>query len=213
MKVIRQLKIKTASVCTNANHSNQTKGDRLMDGKSRNLVKFFVFALFSVMFILSGCQKEAPFYPSQEGLVTRTSEQLTFLTSKTRRLNKLFTSQQWITVQNGGVVENGDSLSGYSSLTFQPGAVPQDTLIVFEWDSQGYISDLAPHGIVFNHPVVLKLSYKDADLSGVVEDSLKIWYYNEANAIWELVGGEVDKIEKTVMTEIQHFSRYGIAAD
>ncbi len=185
-----------------------------MDGKFKKSLKLLLAALLSTVMILVGCQEETPFTPSQtSGGVTRSTNELTFLTSKTARLNKLFTTQQFITVAQGGLIESGDSLSGYSSLSFKPGDLPQDTTIFFEWDSQGYISELGPHGIFFNSPVALKLSYKDADLTNVIEDSLRIWYYNDVTDLWELVGGTVNKTDKYVEGYIEHFSRYAIGAD
>lgn len=185
-----------------------------MDGKFKNSLRLLIAALLSTVIILVGCQKEMPFTPSQTGgVVTRSTHELTFLKSKTARLNKLFTAQQLITVAQGGIIETGDSLSGYSSLIFKPGDLPQDTIIFIEWDSQGYISELGPHGIVFNSPVALKLSYKDVDLTNVIEDSLKIWYYNDVTDLWELVGGTVNKTEKYVTGYIGHFSRYALGAE
>ncbi len=159
------------------------------------------------------CQEENPLAPLSAGKNLKKSSELTFLKSKRRGFNKTFSIDQFISAADGGMIVTGDDTSGYSSLFFQPGDLSQDTLITFSWDSQGYITDLAPHGIVFNNPVEIQLSYKDADLSQVNEDSLQIWYYNEPGDAWELIGGAVNKVDKQVEGYIEHFSRYAIAAE
>jgi Ni,Fe-hydrogenase I large subunit len=180
------------------------------------IVKALV-ALFLAVLILVGCQKD-PYSNSNESPVDqpkiyRTAEQLKFLTSKIKRLNKSFSTQQFITKAQGGTITAGDDTSGYSSLYFKRGDVPQDTLITFKWDSQGYITDLFPHGIVFNSPVEIILSYKHADLTGIDESKLHIWYYDENVNKWELIGGKVDTTNKVIKGYIHHFSRYAVASD
>ncbi|GAB4333092.1 MAG: hypothetical protein Kow0037_11240 [Calditrichia bacterium] len=137
-------------------------------------------------------------------------EQMRFLHSQTQSLEKPFYIEKWVTRKDGGVLLNGNPANGYSYLYFYSYALPQDTLIQFSWDSQGYVTDLAPHGIQFQNTVYLRLSYKDADLSNINEDNLRIWYYNEHYQMWELIGGYVNKTDKYVIAPIQHFSRYAI---
>ncbi len=197
----------------NHHHYSQRNGDIIMNGILKKSFKLLSICLLMLILALVGCQKETPFEPPSDNLVMRSSTQLTFLQAKTQRLNKFFSSQQLITAAQGGTMVSGDEVSGFSSLDFLAGAVPQDTTIIFDWDSQGFISDLFPHGIVFNSPVTLKLSYKDADLTGVNEDSLKIWYYHAGTDSWELIGGTVNKTDKYVEVTITHFSRYALASD
>jgi hypothetical protein len=177
-------------------------------------------AFFLALLLLVGCQKD-PYAISNESNETtmsqpktyRRADQLKFLTSKINRLNKRFSTQQFITNAVGGNIIAGDDTSGYSALYFKPGDVPQDTLITFNWDSHGYITDLFPHGIVFNTPVKIELSYKHADLTGIDESRLKIWYYDESINKWELIGGEVDTTQKVISGYIHHFSRYSVASE
>lgn len=205
--------VNSSSSKTNHKSHNQRNGDIIMKGIFNKPFKLLSACLLTLILALVGCQKETPFSPTSEDSFMRPSSQLTFLQSKTQRLNKFFSSSQLITVAQGGIMTSGDNASGFSSLDFQPGAVPQDTIINFDWDSQGYVSDLSPHGIVFNNPVTMRLSYKDADLTGVNEDSLKIWYYHSGTDSWELIGGTVNKTEKYVEVIITHFSRYALASD
>lgn len=68
-----------------------------------------------------------------------------------------------------------------------------------------------PHGLQFRVPAKLELSYKAADLGGVIEQNLRVFYYNERSGVWELIGGKVDIKKKVIRVAIHHFSRYAIA--
>lgn len=190
--------------------SNKQKGDLVMKPRKQFLKWIILTALFVALLIPFGCEKQSPFQPVSRNKVIRETSQIHFLKSKHPGFAKTFRKVQWITVANGGTITVGDDSSGYSDISFLSGDLDQDTLITFGWDSEGYISELSPHGIEFNNPVALRLSYKDADLSGVVEDSLRIWYYHEGSDVWELIGGTVNKTEKRVEGYINHFSRYAI---
>jgi hypothetical protein len=187
--------------------------------QGRKLLKYAGLIVLA-MLVMVGCQKD-PLGVSSESNDTvinqhktyRRADQLKFLTSKINRLDKRFSSHQLITKAQGGNIIAGDDTSGYSALYFKPGDVPQDTMITFNWDSNGYITDLFPHGIVFNSPVEIELSYKHADLTGIDESRLKIWYYDESIDKWELIGGEVDTTQKVISGYIHHFSRYAVASE
>jgi len=62
-----------------------------------------------------------------------------------------------------------------------------------------------------NKPVKIELSYKTADLTGIDENILGVYYFNEETDLWEFVGGEVDKKGKKVTAYLNHFSRYAVA--
>ena len=184
-----------------------------MKGYRTKSFQVFLIALLTVTVGFFGCQKEMPLTPESNLQNTHSTNQLTFLSSKSMRLEKAFSSQELITVAAGGTMTAGDDSSGYSSLFFKPGDLSNDATITFNGDSQGYITDLDPHGISFNTPVEIYLSYKDADLTQVNEDSLHIWYYNDNTTNWELVGGTVNKVDKRVEGFINHFSRYAVASE
>jgi hypothetical protein len=180
-------------------------------GRLTRMFSFRNLALvFAALLLMIGCETQSPVSPSPVAKIVRSTDQMKFLHAKTIRFEKEFRADQLITASDGGTISVGDDISGVSTIQFQPGDLNDDRLISFGWDSQGYVTELGPHGLVFNHPVELDLSYKDADLTGVDEDNLKIWYYNEGNDNWELIGGTVDKTAKRVEGTILHFSRYAI---
>ena len=59
----------------------------------------------------------------------------------------------------------------------------------------------------------MRLSYKDADLGEIEEDSLRIWYYDEINEFWEVIGSDVNKEAKYVQGYTTHFSRYAVGSE
>jgi len=139
------------------------------------------------------------------------------LKSKNPSLNKVFQKTKKIG-HEGGTIKVGDEAHGKSNLVIPKNAIDKGdkVLLTFWWKSTGFLeggSDFSPHGTLFNEPVQLELSYKDADLTGVNEDDLEIRYYNEGTGQWEFIGNEVDKNKKVVRGYTDHFSRYAIGAE
>ena len=177
------------------------------------VLQLLLFSLSGIILSNLGCESNAPNSPSTDVVKIRSTGQLQFLKPQKIRFNKGFQEKQNISASNGGTILVGDEISGFSSINFKSGDLNYDAVITFGWDSQGYFTRLSPHGIQFNNPVRLVLSYKDADLTNVDENNIQIWYYNDLNNSWELIGGEVNKDEKQVEGYIWHFSKYALADD
>ena len=131
-------------------------------------------------------------------------------------LGKRFSKAKLITVKRGGLIRVGGRTHGKSVLDFKPGDVSQDVTVQFEWESTGFLeggAQFSPHGTTFNNPVKIRLSYKDADLGDVEEEDLRIWYLNETEGVWELIGDNVHKDKKYVEGYINHFSRYALGSE
>ncbi len=130
-----------------------------------------------------------------------------------------FSEKKKIKAKRGGIIEVGDRRHGISTITFKKNDLPKDMTIEFTWMSggtfEGMLNNLefGPHGLIFNNPVEVALSYKEADLKGFKEKELRIFYYNEDTGLWEYIGGEVDEKEKQVIAFLDHFSRYALGAD
>lgn len=126
-------------------------------------------------------------------------------------------AKKLIKEDKGGKVEVGDKNSGKSKLDFDKYSLPHDVTIAFEWAPANSVigmlnnMEFGPHGLQFNVPVECELSYEMADLTGVPEDSLRIFYFNDTTSMWELIGGTVDKDKKLVRVLLNHFSRYAVA--
>ncbi len=68
---------------------------------------------------------------------------------------------------------------------------------------------LYPEDLKFNKPVTLTLSYQGIyDLEGKNEDTLKVAWYDGYE--WRVVGGKLNKEEKTISTKITHLGYYGL---
>ena len=177
-----------------------------------NKLMTFVAGL-SFIFTLSSCENSSPVQINSTKVQEPTAEELTFLKSRNPFLGKIFKRRQLITVTDGGILKVGDHSTGISGIKFNPGDLSADLNVGFWWDSNRFEVEFSPHGSIFNNPVLIRLSYKDADLTGIDEDSLKIWYYDEEEGIWELIGQELNKELKYIKGTITHFSRYAIAAN
>jgi len=186
-------------------------------------------AAFSIVLILNfaACTNESPLSSQQSETVKEVvqsnigpvrllqveEKELTLMKGKT------FSKTKKIKAKHGGTIEVGDRRYGKSKITFKENDLPEDLTITFEWVSGGTFegklndAEFGPHGLVFNSPVEVQLSYKKADLQGFNEKDLKLFYYNEETELWELIGGEVDEKKKIVIAFLDHFSRYAIGAE
>jgi hypothetical protein len=61
---------------------------------------------------------------------------------------------------------------------------------------------------VFNTPATLTLAYTDAELGGVPEANLRIFWHDGFQ--WRYVGGAVDASKNTVTAQISHLSTYAL---
>ena len=70
--------------------------------------------------------------------------------------------------------------------------------------------DMGPHGTQFNSPVSLVFYYGNADLTGVIEANLQVYYYDPSTEIFEMIPTTVDPVNKIVIGYTDHFSRYAL---
>ncbi|MGF7058904.1 S8 family serine peptidase [Brassicibacter mesophilus] len=64
----------------------------------------------------------------------------------------------------------------------------------------------------FNKPVKVKMKYNKSKLDCIDEELLGVYTLNEKTDTWEYVGGKVDKKNRVVEVELNHFSKYTIMA-
>ena len=99
------------------------------------------------------------------------------------------------------------------TLDVPAGAVPNDTLFsIFIPDDEIFFNEFGTHGLVFDVPVTVTMSYRDADLSDVDETTIRIAWHNGDGA-WEDVECELDMVNQTVTAQLAHFSAYGLISD
>jgi hypothetical protein len=103
---------------------------------------------------------------------------------------------------------------GYSSISFPAGFLTDrdSVLISFSYTDVGHVT-FGPSGLHFEQPVVVAISYNNADLTDFNEDAICVWYDLESSEEWEYIGGEVDKVNKVVKGDLWHFSDYSLGED
>lgn len=65
-------------------------------------------------------------------------------------------------------------------------------------------------GLNLQQAVTVTLSYSAADMTGINEDRLDVYYYNESKKTWTPMKGTVDKDKNTITFTTTHFSKYAI---
>ena len=89
----------------------------------------------------------------------------------------------------------------------QPRALPSNGVLVSD------VFSLKPDGATFDPPIPISLPYDIAGLpSGVDEAALSIAVFDAGIQDWILLPSEVDSEQHVIVTEVSHFSEFGIVA-
>lgn len=100
------------------------------------------------------------------------------------------------------------------TLTVPAGAVPNDTTFSIRIpDINSFYNEFGTDGLVFTEPVTVTMSYRDADLSGIVEEHIRIAWQNPKTGAFESMACSVDTVNKTVTGKLYHFSAYALISD
>ncbi len=190
---------------------NKGRIDMRLNKRFRKLTTLILASI--IIMSLLGCTQNTAVEPIFTESGKRQTSEITFLQSKNPRLSKVFNTSQLVTAASGGTVQIGDEATGISSITFAAGDLSNDLTVEFWWNSQNFEAEFGPQGSTFNNPVVIRLSYKDADLGNIDEEDLRIWSYDENDDMWEPVGQVVNTVEKYVEGTTPHFSQYAIGSE
>ncbi len=118
-------------------------------------------------------------------------------------------AEQVISASEGGTLTLLDVV-----LDIPAGAVPQDTVFSITIpDDEIFYNEFGTDGLTFDKPVTVTMSYRNADLSGINESTIRIGYLNERTGVWQDMVGTLDRVNKTVTAELYHFSAYGLISD
>jgi hypothetical protein len=71
----------------------------------------------------------------------------------------------------------------------------------------GEIYEISPSGTRFAKPVTITLKYDSTKLEGIQEDTLAIYYLDEQKN-WVKLPSSVDKANRTVSAQVDHFSKF-----
>ncbi|MEE9443325.1 MAG: hypothetical protein V3V99_11740 [candidate division Zixibacteria bacterium] len=117
-------------------------------------------------------------------------------------------TEKAISAKEGGRIELYDV-----ALDIPPGAIDNDTLFSIDIpDAEIFYNEFGTHGLVFNKPVTVTMSYRDANLNGIDESTIRIVYINRNGNFVEM-DCEIDFERKIVVGQLYHFSAYGLISD
>lgn len=172
--------------------------------------KVFLGAALAGLAAVWGCS-HAPTAPSNSGseepLVLRRASRANHGAEGASPVNLVV--EQVISSSTGGSLSLLDV-----SLQIPPGAVPNDTLFSITIpDDQVFYNEFGTHGLVFNVPVTVTMSYRDADLTGIDESTITVAWHNGDSGQWEAIACVLDQVNKTVTGQLNHFSAYGLISD
>ncbi len=99
-------------------------------------------------------------------------------------------------------------------LIVPPLAVNNDTLYSISIpDPTLFYNDFGTDGLHFNSPVTVIMSYRDANLTGISETTIRLAWFDTYYQAWQSMPCKVDFINKTVTGQLSHFSSYGLISD
>ncbi len=110
--------------------------------------------------------------------------------------------------------EGGTLILNDVELYFPPKALANDTLISIDIpDMSVFANNFGTNGLVFNVPVRVTMSYRDADLTGITETNIKMAWFNDRTGTWDIIDCKLDSVNKRVIANVYHFSAYGLISD
>lgn len=72
-------------------------------------------------------------------------------------------------------------------------------------DAEGNSADITP-----DRPMRLAMSYAGEEVTEDEENKLVVFWYNEDESVWELIGGKVNRNKQTVEWDAEHYSKYAL---
>lgn len=175
--------------------------------KRKHLWKAGIAMALVLLFVAVGCS-DNPLINKPKGeprLLTRAID----LNSGISQSTADFHVEKLISAQYGGVVSLLDV-----QISVPPAALEKD--VVFDIaipDITVFFNEFGPSGVAFKKPVTVVMSYRNADLNGVDESTIRIGYYNPEADSFEDVICEVDHLNKVVRGQLNHFSAYALISD
>jgi|WetSurMetagenome_2_1015567.scaffolds.fasta_scaffold479468_1 hypothetical protein len=178
-----------------------------MSRRSYQQVSIFVLALLALAgMIVSGCSRS----PLESGTTAQPTvlKRAAAASASLTPGSELFT-EAVIASAAGGQLQLLDV-----TLTVPAGAVPNDTTFSIRIpDINSFYNEFGADGLVFAEPVTVSMSYRDADLSGVSEEHIRIAWQNPKTGAFESMACSVDTVNKTVTGKLYHFSAYALISD
>ncbi|MCP4566215.1 MAG: hypothetical protein GY841_01405 [FCB group bacterium] len=172
---------------------------------NRLSVKIGALLVFAIV-IFSGCSTN----PTNPDVTQNEPRLLTRTTAFSKTLGDAdMYVEGVIPTKEGGRLELFDVV-----MDVPAGAVKNDTLFSITIpDVNVFYNEFGTDGLVFDKPVMVTMSYRGADLSGINESSIKIAWLNESTGQFVVIPCTIDFENQVVIAELNHFSAYGLITD
>lgn len=165
--------------------------------------------LIVIMLVLTGCSQSPVSINNEESQPVLLKRSASY--AKELNLSPVndFHCEQVISAKDGGTLTFYDV-----TLEIPPGAVKDDTVFSIKIpDINVFYNEFGTEGLVFNVPVTVTMSYREADLTSVKEETIRIAFYNEDSERFEDIDGIINYKNMTVTARLYHFSAYGLISD
>jgi hypothetical protein len=173
--------------------------------KTRNTLAAVMLIVLAAMLFVGCSQTPTSSVDNGPKVLARASRQASTVAATPVNLY----TEQVISSEQGGRLTLLDVV-----LDVPAGAVPNDTLFSITIpDDEIFYNEFGTDGLVFDKPITVTMSYRDADLSGVDESTIRIGWYNVAAGEWDDMTCDIDLVNKTVTAKLTHFSAYGLISD
>jgi hypothetical protein len=113
-----------------------------------------------------------------------------------------------------------------TTVVFPPGAVSQSVTVTLALTDTGPLSGTLQsvgNAVVitaqttdgqpvthFSRPITITVHYNDADVGGVVEADLKIYYWDVAHGVWVPLPTTVDPVANILVATVSHLTKFGV---
>jgi murein DD-endopeptidase MepM/ murein hydrolase activator NlpD len=98
---------------------------------------------------------------------------------------------------------NLSELQQYNGLRY----ISNTSVLINLFDNLGLEIKLIPK------PCRLIFDLSNEDLSSVINETLKVYYWNEISAVWEALPGFYDQVNKLLTAETEHFSHFAVMGE
>jgi len=183
--------------------------------KKKSTVTFIMMGLMMLSLVVSGCSDKL-----MQSIPVADEPQIEFSDEPKILGRNMEATPAQLSGPNLYTEQIVSSLSGATitlydvTLIVPPLAVDNDTLFSISIpDASLFYNEFGTNGLQFNLPVTVIMNYRDADLSGIDETTIRLAWFDENDQSWQDMQCTVDFISKTVTGQLDHFSSYGLISD
>jgi hypothetical protein len=195
------------------NATIQSKETKMTAMKSRSMVLATGVLIFVAALLVTGCSVQSPVGPNveptpepdQPHVLSRSAASVGFAQGSPINMY----NEAMVSAKDGGRLQVFDVV-----LEIPAGALDVDTVYSINIpDISVFYNEFGTDGLVFKQPVTVTMSYRNADLSGVDESTIRIGWWDEEHGKWLSMDCELDRVNQVVVGKLYHFSAYALVSD